>query len=148
MRTVFLVGLLCFTSCVHAQTTTPQPPASAPSTPSTIPAPTTREEEGYLEQAKAASGILTRDMTVKLLNEGGKRVVIDNFKLIPQGGECTMTKDSTIMRVGAGNAGMVRVPYIGVQTHSGGCPFMTEFEISEADFKAANDAFRAQWSTN
>ena len=146
MRSLLVLGVLFTSGSAHAQTTT-QPPPSAPNT-STTPAPTTREEEGVLEQAKAASGIITRDMTVKLLNEGGKRVVIDNFKHIPQGGECAMAKDSTILRAGAANAGMVRVRYVGVQTHSGGCPFMTEFEISQADFKAANDAFRAQWSTN
>ena len=148
MRTFLFLGFLCSASGAYAQTTTTQPPASGPPTTSTTPAPTTRDDEGVLEQAKAASGILTRDMTVKLLNEGGKRVVIDNFKHIPQGGECAMAKDSTIMRVGAGNAGMVRVRYVGVQMQSGGCPFMTEFEISEPDFKAANDSFRAQWSTN
>lgn len=146
MRSILVFGLLCVATVANAQTTTSPPLASPPTT--TTPAPATPDESGVLDQAKAASGILTREMAVKLLNEGGKRVIIDNFKHIPQGGECTMAKDSTIMRVGTGNLGMVRVRYIGIQMQSGGCPFMTEFEISQADFKAANDAFKTQWSTN
>ena len=39
-------------------------------------------------------------MTVTLLNDGGKYVIVD-LTHIPQGGTCRMDKDAIIMRVGA-----------------------------------------------
>ena len=79
--------------------------------------------------------------TVTLLNEGGKYVTVD-FKHIPQGGTCRMDKDAVIMRVGPGaTTGMTRVRYAAPQMNSGGCPFLTEFELSDADYAAARAAF-------
>lgn len=79
-------------------------------------------------------------MTVTLLNEGGKYVAID-LKHIAQGEKCRMDKDATIARVGPGASGMVRVRYAAAQISSGGCPFMTTFDLSEADYAKARTAF-------
>src|SRR5215470_5283996 len=46
---------------------------------------------------------MPRTMTVTLLNEGGKYVVVD-MRHIPQGGTCRMDKDAPIVRVGAGGS--------------------------------------------
>lgn len=87
---------------------------------------------------------LQSTMTVTLLNEGGKYVAID-LKKIPEGGSCRMDKDSTIVKVGPGKeTGNTRVKYVAPQLHSGGCPFLTEFEISDADYTAAREAFTAK----
>jgi hypothetical protein len=84
---------------------------------------------------------MPRTMTVTLLNEGGKYVTID-LKHIPQGGTCRMDKDATIARVGPGTiAGTTRVRYAAPQVSSGGCPFMTTFDLSDADYAAARAAF-------
>jgi hypothetical protein len=84
---------------------------------------------------------MPRTMTVTLLNEGGKYVTID-LKHIPQGGTCRMDKDATIARVGPGAiAGTTRVRYAAPQVSSGGCPFMTTFDLSDADYAAARAAF-------
>ena len=79
-------------------------------------------------------------MSVTLLNEGGKYVAVD-LKHIAQGEKCRMDKDATIARVGPGAAGMVRVRYAAAQISSGGCPFMTTFDLSEADYAKARAAF-------
>ncbi len=80
-------------------------------------------------------------MTVTLLNEGGKYVAVD-MKHIPQGGTCRMDKDATIVRVGPGaSPGMTRVRYAAPQVSSGGCPFMTTFDLPDADYAAARAAF-------
>jgi hypothetical protein len=80
-------------------------------------------------------------MTVTLLNEGGKYVAID-MKHIAQGGTCRMDKDAIIARVGAGaSAGLTRVRYAAVQVSSGGCPFLTTFDLSDADYAAARAVF-------
>ena len=80
-------------------------------------------------------------MTVTLLNEGGKYVTVD-LKHIPKGGTCRMDKDAVIMRVGPGtDAGTTRVRYAAPQLSSGGCPFMTEFDLSNADYTSARAAF-------
>ena len=84
---------------------------------------------------------MPRTETVTLLNEGGKYVAVD-LKHIPQGGSCRMDKDATIIRMGVGAAsGTVRVRYAAPQLSSGGCPFLTEFELSGADYAAARAAF-------
>jgi hypothetical protein len=79
-------------------------------------------------------------MTVTLLNEGGKYVAVD-LKHIPQGGTCRMDKDVTIARVGPGEPGKTRVRYAAAQLSSGGCPFMTTFDLPDADYAAARTAF-------
>ena len=84
---------------------------------------------------------MPRTMTVTLLNEGGKYVAID-LKHIPQGGTCRMDKDATIARVGAGaSPGTIRVRYAAGQVSSGGCPFLTAFDLPDADYAAARALF-------
>ena len=85
---------------------------------------------------------MPRTMTVTLLNEGGKYVAVD-MKHIPQGGSCRMDKDATIARVGPGATGTTQVRYAAAQISAGGCPFMTTFELSDADYAAARAAFVA-----
>ena len=80
-------------------------------------------------------------MTVTLLNEGGKYVLVD-LKHIPQGGMCRMDKDATIMRVGPGaSPETTRVRYAAAQISGGGCPFLTIFEMSSTDYAAGRAAF-------
>jgi len=80
-------------------------------------------------------------MTVTLLDEGGKNVAVD-LKHIPQGGTCRMDKDATIARVGAGaSPGTTRVRYVAAQVSSGGCPFMTTFDLPDAEYATARAAF-------
>ena len=82
--------------------------------------------------------------TVTLLNEGGKYVAID-LKHIPEGGSCRMDKGATIFRVGPGKTpGTTLVRYAAPQISSGGCPFMTTFELSDAEYAAARAAFEAK----
>ena len=79
--------------------------------------------------------------TVTLLNDGGKYVAID-LKHIPQGGTCRMDKDATIARVGHGaTPGTTRVRYAAAQVSSGGCPFLTAFDLPDSDYTAARTAF-------
>lgn len=87
-------------------------------------------------------GFMSRTITVVLLNEGGKYVAVD-LKHIAQGDSCRMDKDATIARVGAGATGMVRVRYAAAQISTGGCPFMTTFDLTEADYAAARAEFVA-----
>ena len=108
------VALMAFTSSIHAQVA-----------------------DSSIELA-----FMPRTMTVTLLNEGGKYVAVD-LKHIPQGGTCRMDKDATIARIGAGAPGTTQVRYAAAQTSSGGCPFMTTFDLSEADYAAARAAFIA-----
>ena len=80
-------------------------------------------------------------MTVTLLNEGGKYVLVD-LKHIPQGGTCRMDKDAIIMRVGPGaSPETTRVRYAAAQISSGGCPFMTMFDMTNTDYTAGRAAF-------
>ncbi|MDX2203878.1 MAG: hypothetical protein NW223_14090 [Hyphomicrobiaceae bacterium] len=80
-------------------------------------------------------------MTVTLLNDGGKYVAVD-LKHIDKGGSCRMDADAMLVRVGAGSSpGSVRVRYIAPQLSSGGCPFLTEFELPQAEYDAARRAF-------
>lgn len=86
-------------------------------------------------------GFMPNTMTVTLLNEGGKNVVID-LKHIPQGGTCRVDKDDLIARVGPGaQAGTTRVRSAGIETSTGGCPFSTTFDLSDADYAAARAVF-------
>jgi hypothetical protein len=79
--------------------------------------------------------------TVTLLNEGGKYVAVD-LKHIPQGETCRMDKDATIARVGPGaTPETTRVRYAAAQVSTGGCPFMTTFDLPNADYSAARAAF-------
>ena len=80
-------------------------------------------------------------MTVTLLNEGGKYVLVD-LKHIPQGGTCRMDKDATIMRMGPGtNPETTRVRYAAAQVSAGGCPFLTMFDMANTDYAAGRAAF-------
>ena len=84
---------------------------------------------------------MPRTMTVTLLNEGGKYVAID-LKHVPQGGTCRMDMDATIARVGAGaSPGTTRVRYAAGQVSAGGCPFLTAFDLPDADYAAARASF-------
>ena len=85
---------------------------------------------------------LPRTMTVTLLNEGGKYVAID-LKHIAQGEKCRMDKDATIARFGPGATGTTRVRYAAAQISAGGCPFMTTFDLPDAEYAAARAAFVA-----
>ena len=79
--------------------------------------------------------------TVTLLNEGGKYVVVD-LKHIPQGGTCRIDKDAMIMRVGVGaSPETTRVRYAASRVNSGGCPFMTMFDMTNTDYTAGRAAF-------
>ena len=97
-------------------------------------------------QAQAADpgvelAFMPSTMTVTLLNEGGKYVTVD-LKHIPQGGTCRMDKDAAIARVGAGaRPGTTRVRYAAAQVTSGGCPFMTAFDLPDAEYAAAREVF-------
>jgi hypothetical protein len=80
-------------------------------------------------------------MTVTLLNEGGKYVLVD-LKHIPQGGTCRMDKDATLMHVGPGaSPETTRVRYAAPQVSAGGCPFLTMFDMTNTDYAAARAAF-------
>jgi hypothetical protein len=84
---------------------------------------------------------MPRTLDVTLLNEGGKYVAID-LKHIPQGGTCRMDKDATIARMGPGSSpGTTRVRYVAPQVNSGGCPFLTAFDLSDEDYAAARSKF-------
>jgi hypothetical protein len=84
---------------------------------------------------------MPRTMPVTLLNEGGKYVAID-LKHIPEGGTCRMDKDATIYRMGPGGTdGTVRVRYAAPQISSGGCPFLTIFDLPAADWDAGRAKF-------
>jgi hypothetical protein len=84
---------------------------------------------------------MPRTLTVTLLNDGGKYVAVD-LKHIAKGETCRMDKDATIVRVGPGVvAGTTQVRYAAAQLSSGGCPFMTTFDIPDADYALARSAF-------
>jgi hypothetical protein len=84
---------------------------------------------------------MPRTTTVTLLNEGGKYVAID-LKHIPQGGTCRMDKDATIAQEGTGaSPGTIRVRYAAGQVSAGGCPFLTAFDLPDADYAAARASF-------
>lgn len=86
---------------------------------------------------------MPRTITVTLLNEGGKYVAVD-LKHIAQGESCRMDKDATIARVGIGaTPGTTRVRYVAAQVSSGGCPFLTAFDLPDGDYASARAAFVA-----
>jgi hypothetical protein len=51
-----------------------------------------------------------------------------------------MGKDATIARVGA-NPGTMPVRYVAAQVSPGGCPFLTAFDLPDADYSAGRAAF-------
>ena len=84
---------------------------------------------------------MPRTMTVTLLNEGGKYLIVE-LRHIPQNGSCRMDKDATIMRAGPGaNPETTRVRYAAAQVSAGGCPFLTMFDMTNADYAAGRAAF-------
>jgi hypothetical protein len=84
---------------------------------------------------------MPRTMSVTLLNEGGKYVAVD-LKHIPEGGACRMDEGATIVRVGPGaTAETTRVRYVAPQVSSGGCPFLTLFDLPANEYAAARAAF-------
>ncbi len=86
-------------------------------------------------------GLMPGTMTVTLLNEGGKYVLVE-LTHIPQGGTCRMDKDATIMRVGPGaSPETTRVRYVAPQVSAGGCPFLTLFDMKNTDYAASRAAF-------
>ena len=88
----------------------------------------------HAQSADADLAFMPSTATVTLLNEGGKYVAID-LKHIDKGGACRMDKDATIMRVGPGTtSGTTRVRYVAPQLSSGGCPFLTEFDMASDQF--------------
>ncbi|MFA5955224.1 hypothetical protein [Hyphomicrobium sp.] len=103
----------------------------------------------YAETATSAdSGVelafMPSAMDVTLLNDGGKFVTVD-MKKLAKGDKCHMEKDAVIMKVGPGAApGTTRVRYAAPNLSHGGCPFMTEFEVSDADYTAARAAYSAK----
>ena len=83
-------------------------------------------------------------MDVTLLNEGGKFVTVD-MKKLAKGDKCHLDKDAVIVKVGPGTApATTRVRYAAPNLSHGGCPFMTEFELPDADYTAARAAFTAK----
>ena len=83
-----------------------------------------------------------RDVT--LLNEGGKFVTVE-MKKLAKGDKCHLEKDVVIMKIGPGTEpATTRVRYAAPNLSHGGCPFMTEFEIPDADYTAARAAFTAK----
>jgi hypothetical protein len=84
---------------------------------------------------------MPQEMTITLLNEGGKYVAVD-LKHIPEGGTCRMDKDAALARIGPGAMpGTTRVRYAGVQMSTGGCPFMTTFDLPDAEYAKGRAAF-------
>jgi hypothetical protein len=83
-------------------------------------------------------------MDVTLLNAGGKFVTVD-MKKLAKGDKCHMEKDAVVMKVGPGaTPGTILVRYAAPNLSHGGCPFMTEFELLDADYTAARAAFTAK----
>jgi hypothetical protein len=84
---------------------------------------------------------MPRATDVTLLNEGGKYVAVD-MKHIAQGERCRMDEGATVLRMGPGTTpGTTRLRYAAPQVSSGGCPFLTEFEISDSDYAIARAEF-------
>jgi len=84
---------------------------------------------------------LPNTMTVTLLNEGGKYVVVD-MKKIEKGETCRLEKDSVIVKIGPGEtSGTTKVRYAAPQLSSGGCPLLTEFELPDATYLEARAEF-------
>ncbi len=78
---------------------------------------------------------------VTLLNEGGKFVTVD-LKKIAKGEKCHLDKDAIIAKVGTSTTpGTTRVRSAAPNFRHGGCPFLTEFELSDTDYSAGRAAF-------
>lgn len=93
------------------------------------------------QDAGVELALMPRTTTVTLLNEGGKYVTID-LKHIPEGGTCRMNEGAILMRIGPGTTpDTTLVRYAAPQISSGGCPFLTTFELSNTDYAAARAAF-------
>jgi hypothetical protein len=86
---------------------------------------------------------MPRAKDVTLLNEGGKYVAID-LKHIAKGERCHVADGATIVRVGEGENGTVRVRTAAGQMKSGGCPFMTIFDLPKAEYDEARATFAAK----
>jgi hypothetical protein len=98
----------------------------------------------HAQDQSAELAFMPATKTVTLLNEGGKYVAVD-LKHIPEGGTCRMDKDATIFKIGPGRApGTIRVRYAAPQISSGGCPFLTIFELPETEYAGARAAFLAK----
>jgi hypothetical protein len=100
-------------------------------------------QTGQAADAGVELAFIARDMDVTLLNEGGKYVAID-LKHIAKGERCHVAEGATIVRVGEGEKGTVRVRTAAAQMKSGGCPFMTLFDLPEAEYAAARASFVAK----
>lgn len=100
----------------------------------------------YAESADSGIelGFMPSAMDVTLLNEGGKFVTVD-MKKIAKGEKCHMEKDAVIVKIGPGTTpDTVLVRYAAPNLSHGGCPFMTEFDLSNAGYTAARAAFTAK----
>jgi hypothetical protein len=92
-------------------------------------------------QSEADLAFMPATATVTLLNEGGKYVAID-LKHIDQGGSCRMDEGATIIRVGPGaSPNTTRARYVAPQLSSGGCPFLTTFDMPSDQFALARKSF-------
>jgi hypothetical protein len=88
--------------------------------------------------------VLPSPRDVTLLNKGGKYVAID-MKKLAEGDKCHLEKDAIIVRVGTGaEPETTRVRYAVPNFSHGGCPFMTEFDLPNADYAAGRAAFVAK----
>src|SRR5688500_6547349 len=66
----------------------------------------------------------------------------ENMSPHRRGETCRMDKDATIVRVGPEVAtGTTQVRYAAAQLSSAGCPFMSTFDIHDADYAAARAVF-------
>ena len=96
---------------------------------------------GQTQETATEIASMPRTMTVTLLNEDGKYVAID-LKHIAEGGTCRMDEGATIVRVGVGGrSDTTRVRYVAPQVSSGGCPFLTLFDLPTNEYMAARAAF-------
>lgn len=138
---IALASLLTLCACAmpllaHAQTPTPTPPP--PSTPLPPPTATNTHPQGDVRDLPELVSV-PRDMTVVVLNEGGKYVIRD-LKKLAKGDTCKVFKGDMLVRDGKGvsSSDSVLVRYaIVAQTVSGGCPMGTQFELTAEDYKAA-----------
>lgn len=99
---------------------------------------------GAEQETSVELAFMPSAMDVILLNEGGKYVAVD-LKKIAQGEKCHIDKDATVMKIGVGaTADRVRVRYASPNIAHGGCPFMTEFEMTTTEYTSARAAFTAK----
>jgi hypothetical protein len=92
-------------------------------------------------ESGAELALMPRTMTVTLLDQGGRYALVE-LRLIPRGATCRMDKDVPIMRAGPGaDPETTRVRYVAAQVSTGGCPFLTTFDMTNADYAAGRTAF-------